>query len=132
MRAISLILLGGLTGFLIGCKGATSTSSPADKDSAAAKANDLIIGVWEEVDAKDGKNGKVTFTKEGGVILEDPGAPKEEGKYILRDEEDLECELPPPPGSKDPEKVKLKVKVGKEEMTLTDPKGDSHKFRKKS
>ncbi len=132
MRAMALVLLGCVVGFLIGCKGASS-SAPGGKEGAAAKPKDMVVGTWEAVDAKDGKGGKITYTKEGGLIVEMPGAPKMEGKYKFLEDELMEVEIMPPPETKLPAmKQKMKMKVGKDEMTTTDEKGTVEKFKKKS
>jgi uncharacterized protein (TIGR03066 family) len=114
MGAVCLLILAGLPG--------TFADDPKPKDA--------IVGKWICTEGET-KDALVEFTKDGVVKvslkLGDQDL-KFEGKYKFLDDDNIEVEIT---AGGETHKEKNKVKISKDDMTLTDPKGKEEKFKRK-
>jgi hypothetical protein len=121
MQTPVLFLLASCALLLVGCAG---------------KPKDLILGKWEYIEGGDRKGQKIEFTNDGVVKLEvhwmgpigKPAAPSgpvtEKGEYKFTDDDNLEIDVP------GIQWIKAKVRVTKDELTMTDAQGNTRKLKK--
>ena len=100
------------------------------------KPTDLIVGNWEYIEGGDQKGQKIEFTKDGVVNLEvywsgpvgKPVAPSgpvtQKGKYKLIHDDNIEINVP------GVQWIKAKVRIIKDELTMTEAQGKMRKLKR--
>lgn len=143
MRQLACVVLSGLLLVLVGCgkkdetkPGTGGGPEPSKKQEAAKdKPQDLIVGVWEIVTDDPKKKSTVEFKPGDDVVLAMEGL-EMKGKYKFVEDEVIEVKMKPPvpPDAKE-ESHKSKVKVTKDDLSITDLDGPDKdketKFKKK-
>ncbi len=119
MRYKRWFLLGCCSILLASCSSGTNPSSapPANEALAPATPAELIVGLWEPVEKREGA---MEFTKDGQWI-NGGGAFIDKGTYRFLDGDLIETEVKHPGEGTIWYSEKSKVKVTKNDLTLTDP-----------
>jgi hypothetical protein len=111
--------------------------------SCGSKPQDLIVGKWQSTDAKE--PGTIEFTKDGNInIVNGPMTLKATYKFL--DDKNIEMEIQNPFGGMGIDiggkkmdmpkmdmpglKQKVGIAVSKDELTMTNEKGQTTKFKR--
>ena len=131
MRAVGAVLLAGLLTGVPACRSSPSAAGKGDenrREPAATKPRDLILGTWECTDEKEKRT--LEFGRDGSLLIKQEGQPEMRGTYAWTGEGALGLEFTRPRGER--VQAAMAAKVGADELTLTDPDGPFHRFRRQN